>query len=239
MHLQCVILAGGRGVRMASYTADLPKALIPVSGKPFIDYQLAQLARTGVSDVLLCIGYKGDQIREHVQDGTAWGLRVRYADEGPALQGTAGALRVSLEAALLDPGFLLTYGDSFLPIDFSGVWRYFESRSEPILMTVFKNAGQWEPSNAIFDGSKVLYDKKPGAAKDTKMQFLDYGLLAMRRTVETDVPDGPSDLADLVKTRSLKGDVAGMEIAARFYEIGSPEGLKNLTHYLEQQGGHS
>jgi NDP-sugar pyrophosphorylase family protein len=235
--LQCVILAGGRGTRMECFTDKIPKALIPVQNKPFIDYQLAHLAHTGVTDIILSVGYKGEQIRHHVKDGAAWNLHVRYVDEGDDLRGTGGALKLALDLGVLEPAFLITYGDALLPIDFLAVWRYFQSRTEPILMTVFKNADRWEKSNANFDGQKVVYDKR-AKEKDPGRQFLDYGVLGFRREiVESDILAGRIDLADVLQQRSLQGDVAGMEVKNRAYQIGTPEGLKDLSHYLQQTHG--
>jgi MurNAc alpha-1-phosphate uridylyltransferase len=233
MPIQCVILAGGRGTRMASYTEQLPKALIPVCGKPFIDFLLDHLAKTGITEVILSIGYKGDLIRQHIQDGKSWGLQVRYVDEGKDLKGTGGALKLAMDQGVLEPAFLLTYGDALLPIDFSQVWRYFQGRSESILMTVFKNENRWEPSNASFDGTKVRYEK--GATKeDPARQFQDYGVLAIRRSViQSDIPAGRCDLAEVLKARSAAGDVAGMEVHTRPYQIGTPEGMNQLSHYIQ------
>jgi len=221
---------------MNTFTAQIPKALIPVLGKPFIDYQLAHLVETGVTDIILSIGYRGNQIRDHVQDGMKWGVPVRYVDEGEDLRGTAGALRLALDQGVLDPGFLMTWGDAFLPIDFSGVWRYFETRSEPILMTVFKNNHRWGSSNVIFNGEKVtLYDKAAGQRNEPRFEYLDYGVSGLRRSmVESDIGPGQVDLANLMKQRSLSGDIAGMEVQERFYEAGSPEGLKDLTEYFSK-----
>src|SRR5207244_1329656 len=118
----------------------------------------------GVNDIVLSIGYKGEKVREFAGGGKAWGLTVRYVDEGDKLQGTGGALRLALNKGVLDHDFLLTWGDALLPIDFSAVWGYFQSIQEVALMTVFKNNHQWGPSNVIFDGKRVtLYDKAAGA----------------------------------------------------------------------------
>ena len=117
--MQCVILAGGLATRMRPLTENFPKALLPAGDHPFIHYQLAWLARHGVDEVILCLGYQGALIRDYVGSGSAWGLRVSYTDEGKDLRGTAGALRLCFDQNLLADTFLLTYGDSFLPIDFS------------------------------------------------------------------------------------------------------------------------
>ena len=95
--MQCVILAGGLATRMRPLTETIPKALIPVGGRPFIDHQLAWLAAHGVTDVVLSVGYRGEMLRDHVGDGARFGLAVRVVDEGTKLRGTAGALRLALD----------------------------------------------------------------------------------------------------------------------------------------------
>src|SRR6185295_4061573 len=123
---------------MRPLTTQIPKALIPVEGKAFADHQLAWLASHGVDEVVFSIGYLGDMLRAHVGDGARYGLTVRYVDEGPELRGTAGALRLALDEGALAESFLLTYGDSFLPVDFAGVFAAFQAAATPGLMTVFR-----------------------------------------------------------------------------------------------------
>jgi NDP-sugar pyrophosphorylase family protein len=129
---------------------------------------------------------------------------------------------------MLDSAFLMTWGDAFLPIDFSDVWRYFEGVSEPVLMTVYKNQHQRGPSNVDFNGKKVVrYDKQAGLRKDPSLNYIDYGLSAFRKSfIEQAIPPGASDLADTLKLASERGEIAGYEVTTPFFEIGSPEGLK-------------
>ena len=108
--MQCVILAGGLGTRMQPLTRRLPKALLPVLGRPFAEYQLGWLADQRVRSVIYCIGFLGEQIRAFVGDGARWGLRVAYVDEGSLLMGTGGALRLASDAGVLERGFLVLYG---------------------------------------------------------------------------------------------------------------------------------
>src|SRR5882724_3079057 len=119
--MQCVILAGGLGTRMQPLTRRLPKTLLPVLGRPFAEYQLGWLADQGVRNVVYCIGFLGDQVRAFVGDGRRWRLRVDYVDEGSLLMGTGGALRLASDAGVLEPGFLVLYGDSYLPIEMAAV----------------------------------------------------------------------------------------------------------------------
>ena len=264
--MQCVILAGGLATRMRPLTETIPKALIPVAGVPFIDHQLTWLAGHGVTDVVLSVGYRGEMLRDHVGDGARFGIGVRIVDEGTELRGTAGALRLALDRGALEPAFLLTYGDSFLPIDFGDVWRRFQASGAPALMTVFHNGGRWDDSNVIFrDGRIVLYDKHHATRPAADFDYIDYGLSAMKREVIAELvppPDikmgtlggfpnppatgsdgGPvyaqhvarSDLAPLFHELSLRGDLAGLEITQRFFEIGSPTGLQDLERWMSDR----
>jgi NDP-sugar pyrophosphorylase family protein len=212
--------------------------LIPVAGRPFIDHQLDWLAAHGVTEVVLSVGYLGEAIGAHVGDGARYGLAARVVDEGPNLRGTAGAVRLAFDEGVLDERFLLTYGDSFLPIDFAAVFRDFTASGAPALMTVYRNQGRWDTSNVIFDGRMVtLYDKQRRTRLPEDFAFIDYGLSALtRQTVAEEIPAGvKADLSDLFHTLSLRGELAGYEAPERFYEIGSPAGLADFTEWLRRR----
>jgi MurNAc alpha-1-phosphate uridylyltransferase len=234
--MQCVIVAGGLGTRMRELSgAGLPKALLPVHGRPFVDHQLELLASRGVEDVVFCIGYGGTALRKHVGSGAAYGLTVGYVDEGDDLRGTAGALRLALDAGVLAEAFAVLYGDSYLPIALEPVWCAFLTSGLPALMTVFRNENRWEPSNAVLDaGRVVLYDKRGRHPRSAECRWIDYGLSVLRaEIVEQRVPPAEvADLADLFHGLSLGGKLAGLEVEERFYEVGSPEGLAELERYI-------
>jgi len=235
--VQCLILAGGLATRMRPLTETIPKALIPAAGKPFIDHQLGWLAAHGVTDVVLSVGYRGGALSDHVGDGAAYGLRVRVVDEGSNLRGTAGAVRLALDEGVLEERFLLTYGDSFLPIDFQGVFEAFVGSGAPALMTVYRNQGRWDTSNVIFDGRMVtLYDKQRRTRPAEDFAFIDYGLSALdRQVVAREIPGGAkADLAELFHALSVRGQLAGFESRERFYEIGSPAGLQDFEEWLQR-----
>lgn len=233
--MQCAILAGGLGTRIRSITGDaIPKALIPVAGRPFVDRQLEWLSRTGVTEVVFCIGHLGGQLRDFTGDGARWGLRIRYVDEGRTLRGTAGALRMAADQGALEERFLLTYGDSYLPVSFQEVWDAFLRSGKPALMAVFRNGGRWDRSNvqARADGT-VRYEKGIPAGTPG-FDFIDYGVSALeRRALLERVPAGEVvDLAGVLGALGREGLLAGHEVHQRFYEVGSPEGLADLEAFL-------
>jgi NDP-sugar pyrophosphorylase family protein len=237
--MQSVILAGGLGTRLLPLTSSVPKALVPICGKPFAAYQLAWLAHQGIDEVVYCIGHMGDQIVDFVGDGATWGLRVRYVDEGEDLKGTAGAVRLALDSGCLDEAFFVLYGDSFLPIDYRSVFESFAAGGKPALMTVLRNENRWDRSNVIYAPPLIaLYDKACDEATRQAMAHIDYGLLVFSRSViATRVAAGEvCDLADVLRDLSREGMLAGHEVSERFYEIGSVEGIADFSRYVGQRG---
>lgn len=233
MKLPVAILAGGLATRLRPITETIPKALVDVAGEPFILRQLCYLREQGVSRVVLCVGYLGEQVREAVGDGSAWGLSVSYSQDWPKLLGTAGALKQALP--LLDSQFLVLYGDSFLPTDFAAVEEGFLRSGKPALMTVQRNADQWDKSNVLFaDDVIVEYNKR---APTPDMKHIDYGLSGLSADVLTaDGGDEAFDLADIFHRLSVTGKLAGLEVHERFYEIGSHKGLVEAADYFRGKG---
>jgi N-acetyl-alpha-D-muramate 1-phosphate uridylyltransferase len=234
--MQCVILAGGLGTRMRSTVPGTAKSMISVAGKPFIAWQLEWLGAQGVDSVVLSIGYQGDQIQSYVKDGQGFDLRVRYVDEGDRLLGTAGALRLAADAGALDERFFVLYGDSYLDVSLEEVWRFFGRQNRAALMTVYRNDNEGEVSNVIFDGTIVTRYAKNLAKAPDDMMFVDYGLLLLARTLVEKLVDSnvEADLAILMEALSANGELAGYEATAKFFEIGSPEGLRELEDELRR-----
>lgn len=235
LSLQCVVLAGGLGTRMRPASQAIPKALIPVLGRPFADWQLEHLAAQGVQRVTFCVGHFGERLRAHVGDGSHFGLKVMWVDDGERLRGTGGALRVALDQGALEDAFFVLYGDSYLPVPMSDVEAAWRKSKQPALMTVLRNQGRWDASNAIYwDGRVTLYDKSRPEEMRTQMLWIDYGLSVLtREVIATRIePGSVADLAQVMKDLSIEGRLAGLEVGERFYEAGSPQGLRDLEVYL-------
>lgn len=230
--LPVAILAGGLATRLRPITETIPKALVDVAGKPFIARQLSYLREQGVSRVVLCIGYLGHMVRDVVGSGESFGLEVGYSEDGPNLLGTGGALAKAIP--LLGDEVFVLYGDSFLPVNFLAAQRAYEKSGQFALMTVLKNQNQWDKSNVLFvDGKLLEYNK---SAPRAEMTYIDYGLGVISASVLKRRGVGQSfDLADVYQELSLKGQLAGLEVHERFYEIGSHTGLKETEDYFLTQ----
>ena len=225
------ILAGGLATRLRPITETIPKALIELNGEPFLAHQLRLLSQSGITHAVLCVGYRGEAIQEYAGDGSRFGVRLDYSFDGPTLLGTAGALR--LARPLLGESFFVLYGDSYLPCDYRAVEHAFRSSGKLGLMTVFRNEGRWDASNVELCQGRILsYDK---TARTPGMRHIDYGLGVLRETVLDAIPeDRPYDLAALYQELLRQGELAACEVAERFYEVGSFEGIQELAEHLRR-----
>lgn len=234
--MQAVILAGGLGTRLGELASTTPKSLLPVGGRPFLAWQLERLRSSGFVDVLLCIGHLGSQIREFAGNGAAFGVQIRYAEDGPVPLGTAGALRAAL--AELAPTFLVTYGDSYLPFDYSTPLRDLEAHPDALAtMSVFHNQGRFDRSNTEIRGDQVSRYEK--GSDDPALDHIDYGALALRRELIEALPAATAHgLDQLQAALAGEGRLRAVLARERFYEIGTPYGLAELDQRLRVLASH-
>ena len=232
MSLPVVILAGGLATRLRPLTEKIPKALAEVAGRPFLEHQIELLKSNSIAEVILCVGYLGEMIKERYGGGETLGVKIRYSFDGPKLLGTGGAIKKAL--AFLPDAFFVLYGDSYLPVDYQAVAAAFQEADQPALMTVYANSDAWDTSNVWFDNAKIrLYSKRE---KLPEMRYIDYGLMICTRQIFDDsANDVPFDLADTLEDLSRTGQLAGYEVKQRFYEIGSPAGLAELDQFLSDR----
>lgn len=221
-----LILAGGRGTRLGQLTDDLPKALVAVAGRPFLEHPLALLRESGAGRIVIAVGYRSELIERTLGDGRQLGLQITYAHDGPSLLGTAGAIRGALP--VLGEQFLVLYGDTYLRIDYQRFAAAHRARGLLGSMSVLRNHGQLSRSNAVVRGRLVTaFDKHTPPAG---AEWIDYGLLAFQACVFEG--DGPEDLSDVTSELANRRELAAFKAKERFYEIGTPEALAETEQFL-------
>jgi len=223
------LLAGGLATRLGNVSATIPKAMVDVAGRPFIDHQLLLLRSRGIRRIVLCLGHLGQQIEQHLGDGASCGLSLSYSHDGPTLVGTGGALRRAMP--MLGPVFWVMYGDSYMDIDYRAVLARFADSDAGGLMTVIRNDDCWDRSNAVFEEGRLsCYDK---IHRTPDMRYIDYGVQLLRASaVESLLTQERCDLADIYRTMVSQGRMIGHEVHDRFYEIGTPAALEETRRHL-------
>ena len=228
-----VILAGGLGTRLRPLTSEVPKALIPIGGKPFLHHQIDLLKRRGIRDIVLCVGHLGDRVKDYFGDGRWLGVRIKYSEEESQLLGTAGAIKNA--EPLLRDDFFLMYGDSYLMIDYREIMRYFRRFDRLGLMVVWRNVDRFERSNVMVEGNLVTAYNKDQKSPD--MVYINYGLSVLRKEALAFIPAGrPFSQEDFYQILIDQGELLTFEVEQRFYEIGSPKGLEEFGMLIASGG---
>jgi len=225
--MQAVILAGGLGVRLRPLTLTVPKPMVPVAGKPFLEHQIAMLREQGVDEVVLLTGYLSQTIEDHFGDGSDFGVGIRYSREQQPL-GTGGGLVQARD--LLRDAFLLLNGDSYLEMDYRALYeRLLGSDAQAALVLYDNSAEDTTVLNNIrldSDGYVTRYEKDGGEESD--LTHVDAGVLAARKSVLALCPtDGVFSLEkELYRILGERRELLGHEVRQRFYDIGNPDRLR-------------
>jgi NDP-sugar pyrophosphorylase family protein len=156
-------------------------------------------------------------------------VQVDYIVDGPTLLGTGGAIRRALRR--LGPEFLVTYCNSWLDAPYAPVVKAFRATGRPGLMCVFRNENRWDTSNVVLENGVIRFYSK--RRRLPEIRHIDWGLGMLNAAMLASWPiDETWDLSELYEELSVTGRLAGYEVAQRFYEIGSPEGLAETDRLL-------
>jgi NDP-sugar pyrophosphorylase family protein len=229
--LPVAVLAGGLATRLRPLTETIPKSMIEICGEPFAHWQTKLLAKAGIKEIVYCVAYRSEMIEGFLGDGSKYGIRIRYSHDGQEPVGTGGAVVKALSH--LGYRFMVLYGDSYLPIDYSRVEKEFARSQKAALMTVYANNGKFDTSNVDFtDGVLNQYQK---GIELPEMKYIDYGLSCFDASVFSQYKgELPVDLAQICTHLASDKQLAGYEVFERFYEIGSHQGILDFTAYIER-----
>ncbi len=149
MTMTAVIMAGGKGTRVASVNSQIPKPLLPVAGKPVLLYEIECLHRQGITDIILVVGHLGDKIVARFGDGREFGVHIEYINEEEPL-GTAGALYYLRDRLTED--FLLLNGDLIFDVDFARLMAFHKVHDALVTLLVHPNDHPYDSGLVIADG---------------------------------------------------------------------------------------
>lgn len=230
--MQIVVLCGGLATRLRPLTEKIPKSMVKIEGKPFLEYQLELLKKNGIFDMIFCIGYKSGQIEKYFGDGSQFGVKIKYSREKEKLLGTGGALKKAEN--LLDKVFLVMYGDSYLPFNFKKSIDYFDKFNKLGLMVVYRNQNRYEKSNVLVKDNLVKQYNKENPTKE--MEYVDYGVSIFRKKALKLLPENTScDLSQIHLSLIEKDQLLAFESKIRFYEAGSFKGLEEFKRYIKNK----
>lgn len=227
--MQVVILAGGLGTRLKPITEKIPKPMVLISNKPFLQYQLELLKSFAMDNFLLLVGYLGEQIEGYFGNGKKMGLSIKYSYEKKLL-GTAGALKNA--EGKIEEEFILLNGDTFLPIDYADLVACFHRSNKIGVIAAYLNSDKISRNNISIDDSNLVVDYDNSNTRC--MTHIDSGAVILKKEALAGVPlNQTCSLGETVYDKLIKNrELLAYVIKQKFYDIGTFEGLKRIEGVL-------
>jgi NDP-sugar pyrophosphorylase family protein len=226
-----LVLAGGLGTRLHPLTRSLPKVMVPVLGRPFLELVLEEMQRQGFADFVLSVGHLGDQVMAHFGDGSRFGYRASYVRE-PAPLGTGGAIRQALAQLERLSTFVVVNGDTLLEVDLIALLAHHRNEGQDLtLATTWVEDRERYGAVGVEQGRVVRFEEKRAGLGPGPIYG---GVCAMNRRFIEDAQGAPEGLfsleRDLLPSRA--GEIAVFETRGFFVDIGAPEVLDGLDQAL-------
>jgi D-glycero-D-manno-heptose 1,7-bisphosphate phosphatase len=217
--MKVIIMAGGRGKRISPVASDIPKPMIPILGKPILEYQIECLKKNGLRDITIIIGHLGEQIKEHFGNGSRFGCAIDYYAETEPL-GTAGAL---FKLNNLDEDFLLINGDIIFDVDFSRLINFHRQKNALATLAVHPNSHPYDSAIIITDGERRVtgWLNKEDPRRYYK-NMVNSGIHVLTKEL-LQKTRGPSERVDL--DRDILKPMIGSE---RVFAYSTPEYIKDM-----------
>ena len=230
--MTAVIMAGGKGTRMAGICADKPKPMIEISGRPIIYHQIMNLKKAGIFDFILVIGHLGESIRRYFDDGSQFGIHITYYEESKPL-GTGGALW-QLKSKLAGD-FILAFGDVLFDLDWSRFLKFHEEKSADISLFVHPNAHPFDSDILLINQNQVvtgMISKKDDRSGFYYRNTVNAGLYIMNsRSLDLFSFDDKVDLeTDIIMPMiTMKRKIFAYKSTEYVKDMGTPERLASVT----------
>jgi NDP-sugar pyrophosphorylase family protein len=227
--MRAVMLAGGRGTRLAPYTTVLPKPLLPIGDLPVAEILIRQLAAAGIGRVTIAIGHLAGLLQAYFGDGSRFGIEIDYSVEEEA-RGTAGPLSL---VQGLDEAFLVVNGDLLTTLDFAAMVDFHRSTEALATVGVFHHQLQIELGVLEISGDDVIgYTEKPRQTFEVSV-----GAYVMEPVVVDLIPrDHAFDLPELVEVLIREGRaVKAFRFDGYWLDIGRPQHLADATDIFERE----
>lgn len=219
--MKVAVLCGGLGTRLGALAQGLPKPMIPVGGRPYLERVLASFAERGLREFVLLTGFRHEAVESHFGDGLRFGWQIEYSRESEPLA-TGGALREA--RPLFGERFLLTYGDVLRRFDYD---RFVADHPDNCLAVYPRIT----TGNTDIEGGRVVrFDKRA-----PELPYIDAGFSVMRtRTLDLLPAEGPCSFEEIVFAGlAPRGELEAEVVGHDFFDIGTPEELARTRAALE------
>jgi NDP-sugar pyrophosphorylase family protein len=231
--MRTFILAGGLGTRLLDKVSDAPKAMASVAGKPFLAWQIKLLKAQGFNDIVMCLGYRSQQIIDHFGDGSNYGVNIGYSVENEPL-GTAGALMNA--SSLIDGTFMLLNGDTFFDMDFQGLCEFHEAKEAEMTLslTMVDDVSRYGSVSTDVNNRVSKFNEKE--SDTTCFGYINAGVYIFEPSVLELIPPqkAVSLENEVIPSIISKDKVYGFISDGFFIDIGTPESYDAAQRFFKR-----
>jgi len=230
--MQALILAGGLGTRLREIAKDIPKVMVDIKGKPFLEYLILQLKKYSLNDIILCTGYLKEKIENYFGNGNHLGVNIVYSEE-PKPLGTGGAIKF-VEDFILEDNFLVMNGDSFFDIDLDKLIYYHFNKRALVTMALAETKETKRFGSVRINKNGMI---KYFVEKDQKANsnLINGGIYVLSREIFKYIPKDKSvSLEKEVFPKSINSNrFYGVSFKNYFIDVGIPKAYKKLQENPE------
>ena len=225
---QAVILCGGRGERLRPLTDEMPKPMVSVNGRPFLQYLLEQLAENGINRFVLLTGYLGEKIVEYFGDGSSWGWSISYSN-GPVEWSTTKRIHEALDQ--IDEQFLLLYSDNFAQLRLSELARVKNDRNSAITLSVVRKF----PGNIQLDANSSVA-KYDSSRSESSAEFVEigYSLISKSKIIACLDEHIHENFSSVIQSLTEDQQVSAVQVKTGYMSISDPLRLSRTEAFLKQ-----
>ena len=225
---QAVILCGGRGERLRPLTDEMPKPMVSVNGRPFLQYLLEQLAENGISRFVLLTGYLGEKIVEYFGDGSSWGWSISYSN-GPVEWSTTKRIHEALDQ--IDEQFLLLYSDNFAQLQLSELAQVNRDRNSAMTLSVVRKF----PGNIQLDANSSVA-KYDSSRSESSAEFVEigYSLMSKSKIIACLDKHIHENFSSVIQSLTEDQQVSAVQVKTGYMSISDPLRLSRTEAFLKQ-----
>ncbi len=236
--MTAVIIAGGKGTRLAPYTKDMPKPMLQIKGKPILEHQIAVFKRYGVADIILTVGYRKEAIKDYFGDGKNFGVHIRYAEEAEPL-GSAGALFYVKNMAVESEPLYLAYGDVLFDVCLPRMMEFHKTHGRDATIAVHPNSHPLDSDLVLRDENNIVQgflSKNGDRTGKFYHNCVNAGLFIVNRSALEDFerPEKKDFEKDFLKHLISKRQAVAYATSEYIHDMGTPKRLAQVERDMER-----
>lgn len=235
--LRVLILVGGLGERLKPITYTIPKPMVKINGKPFLEFKIEHLKSFGLKNIVLCVGHLSNVIENYFQDGKKFGVNINYSYEKELL-GTGGAIKNAQK--FIDEEFIVMNGDTYIPINFEELIDFHKNQKNSLTMVVSIASNPTQQELVEIENNKIskIYKRNTEEHKihldNNKNPLINAGIYIMRKEILEIIPSNKKVSLEQEIFPKLIGRMSGFFYEGYNKDLTTIEDCKKIEQNLNE-----